>query len=158
MNRIASTDGGRGRGRSLPWPAALAVLLAGALGAAAVDWTVAVKSAEVKDAPEGFSRGTVQLENGETFDGVLEGDWVRVREDDVQGYVHRSALAAEGEELEDPYLAFRIAGTSYPDDLLSSDRIRSDWMEIPVVRDTGRAPPAWTLEEFRRAGGLGGAR
>lgn len=149
---------GRALAGALPWPAACAALLAGALGAAAVDWTVAVKSAEVKDAPNGLSRGATQLENGKTVDGVLEGDWVRIREDDVQGFVHRTAMATEGEELEDPYMAFRIAGTSYPADLEYSDRILNDWLEIPAVRDTGRAPSAWTLEEFRRSGGLGGGK
>lgn len=143
----------------IPWSASAAALLAGALAAGGVEWTVAVKSAEVKERASGDARGTSQMPLGEDFEGVLEGDWVRVMEEEEHpGYIHRSALAGEGEELQDPFLSIRVMGTFYPEDVQMADQVAIDWVENPVVRDTGRAPSAWTLEEFRRQGGLGAAK
>ncbi|MEK7469634.1 MAG: hypothetical protein AAB074_19850 [Planctomycetota bacterium] len=142
----------------MPWTAAAAALLAGALAAGGVEWTVAVRSAEVKEKASGLSRGTSQLSHGEDVDGVLEGDWVRLTEKEHQGYIHRTALAAEGEELKDPFLSIRIAGTFYPEDVQAADQAANDWVQNPTVRDTGRAPSAWALEEFREQGGLRGPK
>lgn len=144
--------------RALPWPAACVALLAGALAASGVDWSVAVRTAELKDAPDGFSRGVKALEHGDDFEGVQEGDWVRVKDGPVQGYVHRTSLAAEGEELKSPFLSFRIDGTFYPEDVQAADAAVNEWVANPVVRDTGRAPSAWALEEFRATGGLKGVK
>ena len=143
---------------SLPWSAAVSVLLAGALAAVGLEWNVAVRSAEVKEKASGLSRGTSQLGHGVEVEGVLEGDWVRVTEKEHQGYIHRTALAAEGEELQDPYMSIRIAGTFYPEDVQTADQAVNDWLRIPTVRDTGRAPSAWALEDFRAQGGLRGAK
>jgi hypothetical protein len=138
----------------MPWTAAGAALLAGALAAGGVEWTVAVRSAEVKEGASGFSRGTQQLAHGEDVDGVLEGEWVRLTEKEHTGYIHRSALAGEGEELQNPFLSIRIMGTFFPEDVQAADQVAEDWVNNPVVRDTGRAPQAWALEDFRAQGGL----
>lgn len=158
MSHAPAGHDGERPARALPWPAACAALLAGALAAAGVDWEVAVRSAELKDAPSGFSRGVSEIENGESVEGVLEGDWVRIKEKNIQGYVHRTAMAAEGESLKDPFLSIRITGTFYPEDVQAADQAVADWTANPVVRDTGRAPSAWALEEFRASGGLKGAK
>ena len=142
----------------MPWTAAGAALLAGALAAGGVEWTVAVRSAEVKEKSSGLSRGTSQIGEGEDIEGVLEGDWVRLTEKEHQGYIHRTSLAAEGEELKNPYMSIRIAGTFYPEDVQAADTAVSDWIQLPTVRDTGRAPSAWALEEFRKQGWLGGGK
>lgn len=143
----------------MPWVAAGSALLAGALAAGAVDWTVSVRRAEVKPAPAPFEKPVKEMILDDDFEGVQEGDWVRIVEDKRSvGYIHRSLVAEEGEELQDPSMSFRILGTSYPDDVMVSDMVADEWVRNPVVRDTGPAPRAWGLQEFRANGGLGGGK
>ncbi|MCE9582160.1 MAG: hypothetical protein K8T20_06680 [Planctomycetes bacterium] len=144
--------------RGLPWPAAAAVVLAGALAASGVEWTVSVRRAEVKDSKGPFVRPRTDLEQGKSFDGVLDGEWVRITEKGKEGFVLRSQVATEDEVLKDPFLSIRIGGTFYPEDVQAADPIVHDWLSNPVIRDTGRAPGAWALEDFRSAGGLGGGK
>lgn len=134
--------------------AAAAALLCGALAAGGVEWTVRVKVAEVKPEPAPFARPVAELPLGEDFDGVQEGEWVRIQEKDRAGLVHRSAVALPEEQLHDPFMAARLSGTFYPEDVQEADAEVRAWMLNPVVRNTGPAPRAWELEEFRKSGGL----
>lgn len=138
----------------MPWPAALAALLGGALAAGAVDWTVKVRRAEVKRLPDAFEAPVLELPLGEEIEGTLEGDWVRVTDRKAQGLIHRSVLASEGELLKDPHMSFRIVGTFYPEDIQALDGPVNAWVRNPVVQTTPPAPRGWELLEFRRSGGL----
>jgi hypothetical protein len=142
----------------LPWLAAAAAVLGGALGSAAVEWTVRVKLAEVKSAPLPYSRPEAEWALGEEFEGEADGDWVKVKEKGKSGWVHRSAVGTEEELLKDPFLTLRISGTFYPEDVQTQDPEARAWTMNPIVRSTGPAPRSWQLEEFRQAGGLGGGK
>ena len=142
----------------IPWTAAAAVLLAGALAAGGVEWQVRVKAAELKSAPDGFARPTAELPIGEEFEGTQEGEWVKMTEEGRTGWVHRSAVAAEDEVLKEPPMSLRFTGTFYPEDVQENDPALEAWLLNPVVRDTGPAPRAWELEMFRKAAGLGGGK
>ena len=61
-------------------------------------------------------------------------------------------------ESKSPFLGFRIDGTFYPEDVQVADAAVNEWVANPVVRETGRAPSAWALEEFRATGGLKGVK
>jgi hypothetical protein len=142
----------------VPWPAALAALLGGALVAGAVDWRVMVRRAEAKSAPEPFAKPVAEIALGEDFEGVEEGEWVRVTEEGKSGWFHRSAVGTDGEHLKDPFLAFRITGDFYPVDVQEADAEVRAWVLHPVVRTTSPAPRAIDLETFRAEGGLGGVK
>lgn len=141
-----------------PLRIAAVALAAAALAGCGGQWTVAVRRAEVKGAPGAYVRPAEEMKRGESFEGEQEGDWVRIKEKGRSGFVHRSALAAEGERLRDPDMAFAIMGTVYPDDVMDSDPVATEWMRNPVVHETGAAPHAWGLEEFRANGGLGAGK
>ncbi|NUN48353.1 MAG: SH3 domain-containing protein [Candidatus Brocadiae bacterium] len=140
---------------SVRWSAALAALLAGGLAAGAVDWTVRIRRTEVKSGPKAFARPQSELALGDEFEGEAEGDWVRIRDKEhPMGWVHRSAVATDGELLRDPDFAFRVLGTFYPVDVQAKDAVVQAWLLNPVVRDTGPCPRSHELESFRKAGGL----